>query len=232
MKRLAFLCMLFSGFCFGNSMDPSAADSSQNPSQSTDNDTSLSNPVTLQRGMSFGDFTPVYGFRGYAFGTPHMRINGLKMRSIHNRDTWYEVQGGIDIGRARMKSMGFGFRDDRFYGVIALPADYQSYLDLKSIIDSVYGPPMKTDSLQGSITYLWNVPNVVFKLRFYWGSRSLEDKTNDRILSMIATPILTDKPVDPSANPNVNPSVNPSANPGADPNAANKNSVMPPYPTP
>jgi len=179
-------------------MDSSAADTS---SQS---DTSLGNPVTLQRWASLSDFTP-YGFRGYPFGTAHMRIDGLKVRSIHNRDVWYEVQGGLDIGRARIKSLGYGFRDDRFYGVIADPADYRSFLELKSTLDSVFGVPMKTDSLQAMITYLWNVPNEVVKLRIYWANRRIDDSRNDMILSLIATPILLDNATKSTADSSANP---------------------------
>ncbi len=169
------------------------------PSDTSLNDTACCQAVTLQRGATSGDFDSAYAFRGYRFGTSHMRINGLRMKSVHGRNIWYQVEGGLNIGRARMRSMDLGFRDDRFYGVYALPADYQSFVDVKAILDSVYGPP-NADSNASSVTYLWNVPNVVVKLRLYWADRRMEDRRNDRILSLIATPELLDKKSDANKN--------------------------------
>jgi hypothetical protein len=184
-KSLIVPCLLLLGFCLCDSEGISQPDTGAP-------DTSCCQAVTIQRTTAMGDFTPAFGFRGYRFGTPHMRLNGLKMKSVHGRNTWYQVEGGLNIGRARISSMDFGFRDDRFYGVSALPADYRSFLELKTIIDSVYGPPFKVDSLQESVSYLWNVPDVVVKLRMYWGTHRVDDKGNEMILSMIATPILID----------------------------------------
>ncbi len=86
----------------------------------------------------------------------------------------------------------YGFRDDRFYGVYALPQDYGDYVLLKSMIDSVYGAPMNTDSSETSVTYLWKVPDVSCKLRLYWGNNRIDDRSNEMVFSLISIPIAQD----------------------------------------
>jgi len=179
MKSLLFLCILLPGFFFGNSGDVSAQD------------TSLV-PVTIQRRMSTGDFTPDFaGFRGYRFGRSHFGISGIVQRSVRDRIIWYTVVDHPDIGHAWIKNLGFGFRDDKFYGVMAVPQDYRSYLALKTIVDSVYGAPIVTNRLQTSLTYIWKVqPGVIIKLLYYWGNRGLAGTGNEMLLSFISAPIL------------------------------------------
>lgn len=116
---------------------------------------------------------------------------GLKLRSSRKGIDWYNVDCP-QIGRAWMKNLGFGFRNDKFYGVMAVPQDYGNYLELKSLLYSVYGSPLEINKLPSSITYIWKVlPGVILKLNMYWGHRRVEDA--DMIMTFISAPILLGK---------------------------------------
>ena len=140
-----------------------------------------------------GDFDDPHGFRGYRFGTQRFNVRGLGVKRPHGRNAWYQIDHGLRIGDSRLKELDYGFRDDRFYGVSALPANYRSYCALKSMLDSIHGAPMKTDSNESGVTYFWNVPDVSCKLRLYWGNYRMDGNKNEMIFSLISIPIAGDR---------------------------------------
>ncbi|MEW5724267.1 MAG: hypothetical protein AB1896_14245 [Thermodesulfobacteriota bacterium] len=125
------------------------------------------------------------GFRGVTWGSSSGEVGGLKLVVEDGETRYYEREGDkLRIGNATLRSISYGFFQDRFYGVVVKYDGEENYYRLFTTLLDTYGEARRTHRFFKK--WEWSGDRVKVIL-------SYSEVTRDGALTFHYTPILVEK---------------------------------------